>query len=96
MRDWSVIGLFASDFHFSNARSLETAFPFELIEGRTYEAAQKIYFPAVHPREPYATGRGAKRSPFHEREKELGGFLPDTPVPNAVVYWMLFTPVVVS
>ena len=44
------------------------------IEGRCFEAAQKIYFPAVHPREPYGTGRNTKRSPFYEREKELGGY----------------------
>lgn len=44
------------------------------IEGRCYEAAQKIYFPAIHPREPYATGRNVKRSPFYEREVELGGY----------------------
>ncbi|MGE0499371.1 MAG: FAD-dependent oxidoreductase [Rhizobiaceae bacterium] len=43
------------------------------VEGRCGEAAQKIYNPAVHPREPYATGRNIRRSPFHEREKELGG-----------------------
>jgi sarcosine dehydrogenase len=46
----------------------------KFIEGRCFEAAQKIYFPAVHPREPYATGRNVKRSPFYEREKELGGY----------------------
>lgn len=46
----------------------------EFIEGRCYEAAQKIYFPAVHTREPYASGRNVKRSPFYEREKELGGY----------------------
>jgi glycine cleavage system aminomethyltransferase T/glycine/D-amino acid oxidase-like deaminating enzyme len=45
----------------------------EFIEGRCYEAAQKIYFPAIHTREPYETGRGVKRSPFYEREVELGG-----------------------
>ena len=28
----------------------------------------------MHTREPYATGRNVKRSPFHEREKELGGY----------------------
>jgi glycine cleavage system aminomethyltransferase T/glycine/D-amino acid oxidase-like deaminating enzyme len=44
------------------------------IEGRCLEAAQKIYYPAVHPREPYATGRNVKRSPFYEREKALGGY----------------------
>ncbi|WP_299813973.1 FAD-dependent oxidoreductase [uncultured Roseibium sp.] len=45
----------------------------DFIEGRCYEAAQKIYFPAIHPREPYASGRNVKRSPFYEREVELGG-----------------------
>ncbi|WP_306143655.1 FAD-dependent oxidoreductase [Roseibium sp. MMSF_3412] len=45
----------------------------DFIAGRCYEAAQKIYFPAIHPREPYATGRGVKRSPFYDREVELGG-----------------------
>ncbi|GAA0781931.1 FAD-dependent oxidoreductase [Roseibium denhamense] len=45
----------------------------EFIEGRCYEAAQKIYFPAIHPREPYANARNIKRSPFYEREVELGG-----------------------
>jgi glycine cleavage system aminomethyltransferase T/glycine/D-amino acid oxidase-like deaminating enzyme len=45
----------------------------DFIEGRCTEAAQKIYFPAIHPREPYATGRNVKRSPFYEREVELGG-----------------------
>ena len=46
----------------------------DFIAGRCGEAAQKIYNPAVHPREPYATGRNVRRSPFHEREKELGGY----------------------
>ena len=49
---------------------LEEAF----IEGRCREAAQKVYNPAVHPREPYATGRNIRRSPFYEREKALGGY----------------------
>ena len=44
------------------------------IEGRCGEAARKIYNPAVHPREPYDTGRNVRRSPFYEREKELGGY----------------------
>jgi len=46
----------------------------KFVEGRCGEAAQKVYNPAVHPREPYATGRNIRRSPFHEREKELGGY----------------------
>lgn len=45
----------------------------EFIAGRCFEAAQKIYFPAIHPREPYASNRDVKRSPFHEREVALGG-----------------------
>ncbi|MEP1934740.1 MAG: FAD-dependent oxidoreductase [Roseibium sp.] len=44
------------------------------IEDRCYEAAQKIYFPAIHPREPYAKSRNVKRSPFYEREVELGAY----------------------
>ena len=46
----------------------------KFIEGRCREAAQKVYNPAVHPREPYATGRNVRRSPFYEREKALGGY----------------------
>ncbi|MCO5069708.1 MAG: FAD-dependent oxidoreductase [Rhizobiaceae bacterium] len=44
------------------------------VEGRCGEAAQKVYNPAVHPREPYATGRNVRRSPFYDREVELGGY----------------------
>ncbi len=46
----------------------------KFIEGRCGEAARKIYNPAVHPREPYDTGRNVRRSPFYEREKELGAY----------------------
>lgn len=45
----------------------------KFIAGRCGEAACKMYTPAIHPREPYATGRNVRRSPFYEREKELGG-----------------------
>ena len=45
----------------------------QFIHERCTETAMKIYNPAVHPREPFAGGRGVRRSPFHEREKELGG-----------------------
>ena len=34
---------------------------------------RKFYNPPVHPREPFAGGRGIRRSPFYEREQELGG-----------------------
>ena len=45
----------------------------EFIAGRCAEAAQKVYNPGIHPREPFATGRDVRRSPFWEREKALGG-----------------------
>jgi glycine cleavage system aminomethyltransferase T/glycine/D-amino acid oxidase-like deaminating enzyme len=52
--------------------------PFQLeekfIEERCTETAMKIYNPPVHPREPFAGGRGIRRSPYYEREKELGGY----------------------
>ncbi len=41
---------------------------------RCTETAMKIYNPAVHPREPFAGGRNVRRSPFYERERELGGY----------------------
>lgn len=44
------------------------------IRGRCHETATKIYTPPVHPREPFASGRGIRRSPFHAREVELGGY----------------------
>ena len=46
----------------------------DYVYGRCGEISQKIYTPAVHPREPYATGRDRYKSPFHEREVELGGY----------------------
>jgi glycine cleavage system aminomethyltransferase T/glycine/D-amino acid oxidase-like deaminating enzyme len=53
-------------------------YPFQLdedyIHARCTETAQKVYDPAVHPREPFAGGRGIRRSPFYEREVELGGY----------------------
>ena len=45
----------------------------QFIFERCTETAMKIYNPAVHPREPFAGGRGVRRSPFYEREVELGG-----------------------
>ncbi|WP_075996771.1 GcvT family protein [Salaquimonas pukyongi] len=46
----------------------------QYIHERCTETAMKIYNPAVHPREPFAGGRGVRRSPFYEREVELGGY----------------------
>ncbi len=52
--------------------------PFQLqekyIAERCTETAMKVYNPAVHPREPFSGGRNVRRSPFYEREKELGGY----------------------
>lgn len=46
----------------------------EFVKTRSFENAQTIYTPAVHPREPYISQRELYVSPFYEREKELGGF----------------------
>ena len=45
----------------------------QFIWDRCTETAMKIYNPAVHPREPFSKGRNVRRSPFWEREVELGG-----------------------
>ncbi|SNT76247.1 GcvT family protein [Paracoccus seriniphilus] len=45
----------------------------DYIYGRCEETAAKIYNPPVHPREPFGNARGIRRSPFYEREVELGG-----------------------
>ena len=45
-----------------------------ITQSRCYEIAQKVYTPAVHPREPFATGRQLFVSPFFEREVALGGY----------------------
>ncbi len=57
------------DFSRFYAHQLDEGF----IHGRCEETAMKIYNPPVHPREPFASGRNIRRSPFWEREKELGG-----------------------
>lgn len=44
------------------------------IADRCYETAFKIYNPPVHNREPYTAARNFRRSPFWNREKELGGY----------------------
>ena len=72
--DWMTDGRTAID-HASidysrfNSYQLEESF----IKARCLETAAKIYNPPVHPREPFASGRDIRRSPFYEREKELGG-----------------------
>jgi len=73
--DWMTDGRTAIDHH---AIDFARFNPFQLktdyIEQRCTETAQKIYNPPVHPREPFAGGRNIRRSPFYEREKELGGY----------------------
>jgi glycine cleavage system aminomethyltransferase T len=46
----------------------------DFVKTRSYENAQTVYTPAVHPREPYISQRELFVSPFYEREKELGGY----------------------
>lgn len=58
------------DFSRFSAHQLEK----QHIHDRCYETAQKIYNPPVHTREPFSLGRGVRRSPFYEREVELGGY----------------------
>lgn len=73
--DWITDGRTAID-HASidysrfNPYQLEESF----IRARCLETAAKIYNPPVHPREPFEGGRNIRRSPFYEREKELGGY----------------------
>ena len=45
----------------------------EFVKTRSFENAQTIYTPAVHPREPYISQRELYVSPFYARERELGG-----------------------
>ncbi len=73
--DWMTDGRTEIDHH---AIDYARFYPFQtkedFIHARCTETAMKIYNPAVHPREPFAGGRGMRRSPFYEREKELGGY----------------------
>jgi glycine cleavage system aminomethyltransferase T/glycine/D-amino acid oxidase-like deaminating enzyme len=73
--DWMTDGRTEIDHH---AIDYSRFYPFQtdedFIHARCTETAMKIYNPAVHPREPFAGGRNVRRSPFYEREKELGGY----------------------
>ncbi|MDB5529929.1 MAG: sarcosine dehydrogenase [Devosia sp.] len=73
--DWMTDGRTAIDHNkIDYARFSSFQLEEKFIEERCTETARKIYNPPVHPREPFAGGRGIRRSPFHEREKELGGY----------------------
>jgi glycine cleavage system aminomethyltransferase T/glycine/D-amino acid oxidase-like deaminating enzyme len=73
--DWMTDGRTAIDHNrIDYARFNPFALTEKFIEERCTETACKIYNPPVHPREPFAGGRGIRRSPFWEREKQLGGY----------------------
>ena len=72
--DWMTDGRTKIDHH---AIDYARFYPFQrqadFIHARCTETAMKIYNPAVHPREPFAGGRDVRRSPFYDRERDLGG-----------------------
>ncbi len=74
LADWMTDGRTELDHH---GIDFARYYPFQkqedYIRDRCYETAFKIYNPPVHNREPYTKGRDIRRSPFYEREKELGG-----------------------
>ncbi|OQM77473.1 GcvT family protein [Manganibacter manganicus] len=73
--DWMTDGRTPVDHHaIDYARFYPHQMTEQFIWDRCTETAMKIYNPAVHPREPFSKGRNVRRSPFWEREKELGGY----------------------
>ncbi len=75
LADWMTDGRTSMDPHgVDPARHYPIQLTDEFIRNRSYEIAQKIYTPAVHPREPYASSRVLRTSPFYEREVALGGY----------------------
>ncbi|MEQ9348651.1 MAG: FAD-dependent oxidoreductase [Thalassospira sp.] len=73
--DWMTHGRTHIDHHAIDfSRFNEFQLNEKYIYDRCYETAKKIYNPPVHPREPFANARGIRRSPFYEREVELGGY----------------------
>jgi len=74
LADWMTDGRTGIDHHgIDVSRHYPHQQDAQYIHDRCYETAFKIYNPAVHNREPYTAARGLFRSPFHEREKALGG-----------------------
>lgn len=73
--DWMTDGRTHIDHHaIDYARFSDFQLNQDYISGRCAETAAKIYNPPVHPREPFASGRSIRHSPFYEREVELGGY----------------------
>jgi len=75
LADWMTHGMPRRDPHGVDiARFYRVQTHKGYVWDRVYETAQKIYNPPVHPREPYQRGRNLRRSPFWQREAELGAF----------------------
>lgn len=75
LADWMTDGHPEMDPHSIDvARHYPVQKTSKYVYDRCYETARKIYTPAVHPREPYETGRRMRVSPFYPREVELGGY----------------------
>ncbi len=73
--DWMTYGKTPVDHNSVDyARFNDFQLTEQYIHDRCWETAKKIYNPPVHPREPFSKGRGIRRSPFYEREVELGGY----------------------
>ncbi len=73
--DWMTHGRTHVDHHAIDfARFNEFQLDEKYIYDRCWETAKKIYNPPIHPREPFSKARGIRRSPFYEREVELGGY----------------------
>ncbi|MEZ5478141.1 MAG: FAD-dependent oxidoreductase [Thiolinea sp.] len=73
--DWMTDGRTHLDHsHVDVARFYPFQCEEQFIHDRCYEGAMKIYNPPVHNREPYSKGRDIFRSPYWEREKELGAY----------------------
>jgi glycine cleavage system aminomethyltransferase T/glycine/D-amino acid oxidase-like deaminating enzyme len=73
--DWMTHGRPPMDAHAVDpARHYPIQKTDEFVRNRCYEIAQKVYTPAVHPREPFGSSRGLRTSPFYEREVALGGY----------------------
>ena len=73
--DWMTDGRTHIDHHaIDYSRFQDFQLKEDFIWGRCEETAAKIYNPPVHPREPFGNARGIRRSPFYEREVELGGY----------------------
>ena len=72
--DWMTDGITERDHHgIDVARHYAFQRTESYIADRCYESAFKVYNPPVHNREPYTAARDIRRSPFWERERDLGG-----------------------